>query len=115
MTDEKWQQLVGMAKKNFSNVSLTAEDLIKATPEGEKKEGTQDVLIFTHPSGDKYKLVRENRPLVLEKKQHFSHRMGDTARTEYKLSDTEFSHRLKIYKEVGFDDWEEVTLDRLGL
>lgn len=115
MTDEKWQQLTEMAKKNFRNVSLFTEDLIKATPDGEVKEGTRDVLVFTHSSGDKYKLARENRPLILGKKQHFSHRMGDTARTEYKLSNTEFSHRLKIYKEVGFEDWEEVTLDRLGL
>ena len=45
----------------------------------------------------------------------YSHRQGDTAHSEYKLSETEFSHRIRVYKEEGFDDWEEVTLDKLGL
>jgi len=115
MQDERWQQLVEMARTHFKNVRLSKEDIIVATEDGPQKRGTQDVLLFDHPSGDKYKLIRENRPVVLEKKQHFSHRMGDTARTEYKHSDTEFSHKLRVYKEVGFDEWDEITLDRLGL
>ena len=115
MNDEKWEALVEMAKKNFLEVVLKNEDLIKNTPEGEKVEGTQDILEFEHSGGERYRLVRENRPAVLDKKQFFSHRMGDTARTEYKFSDTEFSHKLKVYKEVDMDEWEEITLDSLGL
>ena len=115
MQDDRWQQLVEMAKKNFSNVSLAAEDLIKETPDGPQKEGTLDILIFSHPNKDRYKLVRENRPVVLEKKEFYSHRAGQSARTEYKFSDSEFSHKLRVYKEVGFEDWDEITLDRLGL
>ena len=65
--------------------------------------------------GDTYKLVRENRPVVLEKKGLYSHRAGQSAQTQYKFSETEFSHKLKVYKEMGFEDWEEVTLDKLGL
>ena len=114
MTDEKWEQLVQAAKNHFEDVSIKSEALLRDTPEGQQAEGTQDVLEF-EKQGGRFRLVRENRPAVLEKKQYFSHRMGDTARTEYKLSDTEFSHKLKVYKEVGYDDWEEVTLDKLGL
>ena len=114
MTDEKWEQLVQADQNNFEDVSLTSEDLMKDTPDGPQKEGTQDILEFEKPGG-RFRLVRENRPVILEKKQHFSHRMGDTARTEYKLSESEFSHKLKVYKEVGYDDWEEVTLDKLGM
>ncbi len=115
MQDEKWEQLVEMAKKNFQNVELSREDLMTETADGPQKQGTQDILIFDHPSREKYKLVRENRPVVLEKKEHFSHRAGDMARTEYKFSDTEFSHKLRVFKEVDFEEWEEVTLDKLGL
>lgn len=115
MQDERWQQLVEMIRKNFKNVSLHSEDLILETADGPIKQGTQDVLVFDHLSMEKYKLVRENKPVVLEKKQHFSHRMGNTARTEYKHSDSEFSHKLRVFKEVGFDEWSEVTLDKLGL
>jgi len=115
MNDDRFQQLVEMAGKNFKNVQLSTEDLIRETEDGPIKQGTKDVLVFDHPSGVKYKMERENRPVVLEKKQHFSHRMGDTARTEYKHSETEFSHKLRVYKEVGFEEWDEITLDRLGL
>lgn len=115
MTDDKWQQLVETAKKNFMRVDLTAEDLIVDTAEGPEKRGTQDVLMFTVPNVGRYKLVRENKPIVLEKKELYSHRGGSAAQTQYKFSQTEFSHRLRVYKEIDFDDWEEVTLDTLGL
>ena len=115
MTDEKWQQLVETAQKNFKGVKLYAEDLILETQDGPQKKGTQDVLEFGLPQGGKYRLVRENKPIVLEKKELYSHRAGQTAQTQYKFSATEFSHRLRVYKEVDFDDWEEVTLDTLGL
>jgi hypothetical protein len=114
MTEEKWQQLVDAAKKNFSHVQLSTEDLLVTTQDGQQKQGTQDVLQFENASGS-FKLVRENRPAVLEKKEHYSHRQGDTARVEYKVSDTDFSHKLRVYKEDSMGEWEEVTLDRLGL
>ena len=115
MTDDKWQELVELAQKNFKGAKLSQEDLIMETPEGPQKQGTQDVLVFEHPDGDRYKLVRENRPVVLEKKEMFSHRAGQSAQTQYKFSQTEFSHKLRVFKEVDFDEWEEITLDSLGL
>jgi hypothetical protein len=115
MTDEKWRDLTETAEKHFKNAKLSAEDLIMDTQDGPVKQGTQDVLVFDLPQGGRYKLVRENRPVVLEKKELYSHRGGSAAQTQYKFSQTEFSHRLRVYKEVDFDDWEEVTLDSLGL
>ena len=115
MNDEKWQQLVEAAQKHFKDVRLYAEDLILETQDGPQKQGTKDILEFEHPAGGRYKLVRENRPVVLEKKELYSHRAGQSAQAQYKFSATEFSHKLKVYKEVDFDDWEELTLDTLGL
>lgn len=114
MLEEKWEQIVELAKRNFKNVSLTSEDLVHQTEDGPVKQGTQDILIFENPAG-RFKLVRENRPLILEKKEHYSHRQGDTARTEYKYAEGEFTHKLKVYKDIGFEDWDEITLDKLGL
>ncbi len=114
MIDEKWQQLVEAAQKHFKNVFLTLEDLIMESSDGPIKQGTQDVLVFENPAG-KFKLVRENRPVVLEKKELYSHRAGQTAQTQYKFSETEFSHKLKVFKKIDFDEWEEVTLDKLGM
>ncbi len=115
MQDDRWQELVEMAKKHFTNVTLTLEDLILETSDGPQKQGTQDVLIFENSKHDHYKLVRENKPVVLEKKELYSHRAGQSAQTQYKFSETEFSHKLKVYKEIDFDEWEEITLDKLGL
>jgi hypothetical protein len=114
MIDEKWQDLVDTAKKHFKNVSLTTEDLIMETQDGPIKQGTQDILIFENASGT-FKLVRENKPVVLEKKELFSHRAGQAAQTHYKFSETEVSHKLRVYKEADFDEWDEITLDRLGM
>lgn len=114
MQDERWQELVEMAKKNFKNVELATEDLTRETAEETIHSGTKDILKFQTPQGD-FELVRENRPVVLEKKEHYSHRPGDTARTEYKLSETEFSHKLRVYKENLNGELEEITLDSLGL
>src|SRR5207253_973441 len=99
MTDDKWNELVEMAQKNFSGSKLTHEDLIADTPDGPQKQGMQDVLVFEHPSGDRYKLVRENKPVVLEKKEMYSHRAGQSAQTQYKFSGTEFSHKVNVFKE----------------
>ncbi|HVY67375.1 MAG TPA: hypothetical protein VHA30_00545 [Patescibacteria group bacterium] len=114
MQDDKWQQLVETAQKHFPPAVLTREDLIAETPDGPLKQGTQDVLVFKNPAG-RFKLVRENRPVVLEKKELYSHRAGQSAQTQYKLSETEYSHKLKVYREADFDEWEEITLDSLGL
>ena len=114
MTDDKWKDLVEMVQGNFKNVKLSTEDLIMDTPDGPKVQGTEDILVFSTPTG-RFKLVRENKPVVLEKKMMYTHRPGDTARAEYKFSDTELSHKLRVYKEEDFDEWEEVTLDKLGL
>lgn len=114
MIEEKWQELVETAKKHFKNVQLATEDLIMDTQDGPIKQGTQDILIFENPGG-KFKIVRENKPVVLDKKELYSHRAGQSAQTQYKFSETEFSHKLRVYKEMDFDEWEEITLDKLGL
>ena len=87
MIEEKWQELTETAKKHFKNVTLVNEDLIMDTQDGPVKQGTQDILIFENPAG-RFKVVRENKPVVLEKKEMFSHRAGQSAQTQYKFSET---------------------------
>lgn len=106
--------LVDQAKKNFQDVALYTEDLLAETPDGLVKQGTQDILEFTN-TGGKFKIVRENKPVVLEKKEHYSHRQGDSARTEYVFSETEFSHKAKFYKEDAMGEWQELSADSLGV
>lgn len=114
MTDERWQQFIELAKDQFSGVEVSTEDLTVQTLDGPEVRGSVDTLIFER-DGDRFKLERENRPIVLEKKEHFAKRATDTARTEYKFSETEFSHKLRVYKETDAGDWDEISTDSLGL
>lgn len=107
MTDEKWEQFVELVKDKFRDVELYTEDA---------DVGTEDVLIFTHASGSRYKVVRENRPVVVDTKEFYSHRPGDTARVVKEYSDSEFSHKVRVYKLDDMDEeMEELTPDNLGL
>lgn len=113
MTDERWDELVENMQ-NQGQVELTTEPLYHESAMGREEAGTKDILVFKR-AGNTYKVVRENKPVVLDKKMFYSHRQGDTARTEYKLSDTEMSHKVKVYREIDIDEWEELSADSLGL
>ncbi len=114
MNDDRWLEVVNMAQKNFSNVELVTQPLIADTPDGPQEQGTEDILEFNSPMG-KFRLERLNKPVVLNKKVTFSHRQGDTAQTDYVLSDTELSHKLHVFKEDHNGEWEEVSADKMGL
>jgi hypothetical protein len=113
MTDDRWEELMETLQKQ-GEVTVTQEPLLQETGDGFKEVGTQDVAVFKR-GNMKYKVVRENRPVVLGKQTFVSHRQGDTARTEYKFSDTEFSHKVRVFKEIDFDEWEEMSAENLGL
>jgi len=113
MTNEQWDGLVENVQAQFKSVKVWDEAL------GEDAEGAghgarANAIEFSGPNG-RFRVVREHRPVVLDKKMHYSHRPGDTARTEYKFSDTEVNYRLRVYKESDIDEWDEITLDKLGL
>jgi hypothetical protein len=115
MTDVRWEQFVETAQDRFEDVGISIEKLVD-DHDNEVENGTKNIVEFTMPqTADRYQVVRENRPAVLDKKQHYSHRQGDTARTEYVLSDTEFSHKVRVFKEDHYGEWEEVRAESLGL
>jgi len=108
MQDDKWEQLKEELKRKFTVEDEGTEDLIVETEQGPRKQGTLEFLVFESPVG-KVKLVRESKPVVLDKKFIYSHRAGQAARTEYELSETEFSHKLRAYKwSEADDDWKEM-------
>ncbi|MBI4363239.1 MAG: hypothetical protein HY545_00115, partial [Candidatus Doudnabacteria bacterium] len=97
MENDKWEGLKEETKRKFKVLKEGAEDLLVETAEGLTKQGIVEFIIFESPMG-RLKLVRENRPVVVDKKFIYSHRAGQAARTEYKFSDSEFSHKLRVYK-----------------
>lgn len=113
MNDERWAMLVDQAKKNFDDVSLSTEDLYVPTGEGDVKQGTQDILEFTNEKGT-FRIIRENKPALIDKKMHYSHRAGDAAKTEYVFSDTETVHHVRFFKQDYAGDWEEIESENLN-
>ncbi|HEX5430067.1 MAG TPA: hypothetical protein VFX17_03265 [Patescibacteria group bacterium] len=108
MDIDKWEQLKEELGRKFQVLEEAAEDLTVATSDGEVLNGKADVVIFETPIG-RVKLAFESHPVVLGKKEIYSHQQGKAARTEYQFSDTEFSHKLKAYKwDDVDDDWKEI-------
>lgn len=108
MDVDKWEQLKQTLRSKFEVEEEITEDLTVATSEGEIKSGMADIVIFIAPLG-KIKLAFESKPVVLDKKEIYSHQQGKSARTEYIFSDTEFSHKLRAYKwDEESEEWKEI-------
>lgn len=112
MQDDKWEALKEELKRKFKVEEIGFEDLIMETGDGPVVQGKTEFLIFGTPLG-KIKLARESKPVVLDKKEFYSHQQGKAARIEYKFSETEFSHKVKAYKyNDDYDDekdqWKEI-------
>ena len=114
MDPEKWERLKEDLKVRFKILSEGTEDLKAMTGEGEVKSGTAEVLILQTPMG-KVKLSYESKPLLLDKKFIYSHRGGQSARTEYKFSESEFTQKLKAYLWSEDDDsWKEIDASKFA-
>lgn len=109
MIPEKWENIKGMVKDKFPDTKNTTEPITQKIGLTESQEiGQKEVLIFTSPIG-KIKLEYLVKPVIIDKKEHYSKRMGTSAKTEYILSESEFSRHMDAYK---FNDdnnqWEKI-------
>jgi hypothetical protein len=104
--DEKWEELVSRIERKlkvYEKRSLTS-------PDGKTKTET---LVFSGPAG-RMKLERVSKPLVIDKKMHYSRRIGSTPSTEYVYSPTEKVQKVRLFKwSEQKQDWEEIRLDQL--
>jgi hypothetical protein len=114
MTDDKWDVLIEQAKANFGDVSVSTEDLIVETEDGPVRHGTQDVLEFSTDHGA-FRVIRENRSRMLEKKTHHFNRQSDTSESEYTFSDTDFTHKLRIFALDDDDEYKELESENLNI
>ncbi|OGY48484.1 MAG: hypothetical protein A3J65_01170 [Candidatus Buchananbacteria bacterium RIFCSPHIGHO2_02_FULL_45_11b] len=107
MTDERWENIIDRIKDNFELTDRHAEDL----PEKDGR-GTAEIVEFIGPLG-KMKLERTTQPLLLGKKTLGSKRIGSQTTVEYLYSDTETTHRFRVfrYDEVN-DNWQEMAKEK---
>ena len=104
MIEEKWQQLIGRIKDDFSVLSHQQKD---GEYEGEKVEE----IVFQGPAGE-MKLIRTVKPRVLGEKTKYSNRIGSTTAIEKIYSDTETVDTVKLWREQN-GEWSEVDVNRL--
>lgn len=114
MTDERWNALVEMGQKNFQNFSYRTEDLVVETEDRTVKQGTQDIMEFQNDIGS-FKVVRETKPKVLDKKMHFSHQQGKSSQAEYVFSETETVKQVRFFMLDDMDEWKEIDSSYLGV
>jgi hypothetical protein len=101
MTQEKWEQIVALAKEKFKIESHETE------PMEDIPDGTVEQLIFEGPIG-RMKLEFSSKPLVLSTKAVGSKRIGSEQTVEYETSDTERTLTFKAYKANSSDGWVEI-------
>ena len=103
MTPERWEEIKEMAQKNFEVLANINEDIPAI------KDGKVESLVFIGPLG-KIKLEMVIKPLVLEKRTHYSKRAGQETKVDYITSDTEKVRTLSAYRwEEASDSWEKIN------
>lgn len=115
MSPEKWQDIKGMVKDKFSILEEKTQPLeLKIGLAKTQKIGEIESIVFISPLG-KIKLEYSTKPVILDKIEHYSKRMGASSNTEYILSDSEFVHRFEAYIwKNDLDDWQKFDFDDFG-
>lgn len=113
MTEEKWSEIKDNIKEKFAILEEKKEPLeLKTGLDEKQKIGEKEIIIFNGPMG-KVKLEYIVKPVVLDKKEHYSKRMGTASTTEYILSESEFVRRIEAYLWKD-DDWQKVDASSFG-
>jgi len=102
MTPEKWQNIKGNIKDNFSVEDEGATHL--------EDDGGIDIeyIVFKGPLG-KMRLEFVSQPVVLDKKTTYSRRIGSETKVDYVYSEQERSTALHAYKwDENQEDWLEI-------
>lgn len=104
MQKEAWQEILNNIKSNFN---VEEHDSYRLD-----KDGGIDVeyIEFYGPLG-LMKLEFISRPLVLDKKVHYSNRIGSDSRVEYRYDQTQKTSKLIAYKwDENDEDWIEIDI-----
>ncbi|MCK4545917.1 MAG: hypothetical protein KAW17_00620 [Candidatus Eisenbacteria sp.] len=104
MDNERWYNLLDSLKEK-----------LEIENEGEQPGpggATVEWITFKGPKG-LMKLERTSRPVILDRKMHYSKRAGGATEEELVLSETEKSYRVGLYVWSDAGGWEEVDFRAL--
>jgi len=98
VNDERWYEMTERIRDTFK-VTRDVEHPLAPGP------GRIEEIEFEGPGG-RMRLERVSRPVVLERRSHYSKRASAGASEEFVYSDTEMSHRVTFYRWVD-GAWQE--------
>lgn len=107
MNDQRWEEVLRRLDKQFGNLEFDEVE----------EEETQTVIesVTWSSAQGRMKLTRTTRPLVVDKKTHFSNRAGGGTHVEYVYSKTETTNRVRLYRwSEPVNDWEEIDASSFG-
>lgn len=108
MQDEKWENLIDNLEIKFGKLSRKSQTTVSTDDIGHEIKSEEEWVEFETPLG-KMKLSRVTRPMIIDKKFHYTHTGGGKGKVEYVLSDTEKTQKVTLYKWNSLNnEWQEV-------
>lgn len=110
MNDEKWFDLIDEIKENFKIIDHHKENFEIKDDFGVRGYGVREVVVFLR-NGQKMKIEREKRPIILDKKIHYVKTKGTGGMIELVLSQDETISKVHLYifDEIN-KNWKELDL-----
>ena len=106
MTQERWEEIVGMIKDRFTVLDERTEGL-----DAEDGPGSVQTIEFEGPAG-RMQLTWTTRPRVIDKKALGSRRIGSQTGVQYIYSETEQVHRFQAFRwDAAQQNFVEMTID----
>lgn len=107
MNDQRWEEVLRRLDRQFGNLEFDES-------EDEETHAVSESVTWQSPAG-RMKLVRTTRPLVVDKKTHYSNRAGGGTHVEYVYSKTESTSRIRLFRwSEPQNDWEEIDAGALA-
>lgn len=104
MQQNKWEEITSNIKDNFEIIDERKEDILSKKDDDQKQIiGAKEIIVFNSPNMGRIKLEYIVKPVVLDKKEHYTKRTSTHSTTEYILSDTEFTRRMEAFR------WDEAN------
>jgi len=107
MNDQRWEEVLKRLDRLFGDLEFDEV-------EDEETRTVVESVVWNSPQG-RLKLTRTTRPLVIDKKTHYSSRIGGGTHVEFVYSETETTSRVRLYRwEEPAGSWEEIDASAMG-
>lgn len=114
MNDEQWFDIIETIKEKLEIIDHHKEKIEIKDDFGIKGYGEREVIVFLK-DGQKMKLEREKRPMILDKKVHYAKTKASGAMIELILSSDQNISRVHLYVYDSYNNnWKEINIQEIS-